>query len=1100
MINPKCLMKKIFYILCSVLAAALFITACSKEKDINEAALGENSAQEEVSSPALPGETITITVGAPEDIPFADTKVGFEYADNKLSLTWEDDDILVVKNASSESQFTISSLSANRKTATFTGTAPGAGPYTIFYGGKGTAKTLDEIEALAFGEQTQSANDNTSHLKFGGVLTGVDTYEDIVFTPEWAAEHNGTYKQSGVLRIQLQNPGNILSGCAIASISLQAPSAIFPEDNAHSANLDKITVNFSTPVPADATHIIAYAMLPWSDTNLTLPAGDYLVTIKDDKYDSWIKTKTFASASALSPTSVNTLQLNKSGLELQPFYGGTGVSGDPYLIGNGRQLDSLHNHLVANQVVFAKLMADIDMSSIAWSSLNSSSPYKKIDFDGNNKTISNLVSSLFYVFSGSARNLVLDQCQSASGTQRGVFAQYIQTTGHSVTNVDVTNSIVSSGNNVGALIGRINSGSDGTITATITDCDISNTTVAGTVAGGLIGSVEAEVAVSNCTVSGGSVTGSSANDGGLIGNMTKATTITDCSVTGTDVTGGSVVGGLVGFANGLITMSGCTYSGGTVSTAGRYLGGTIGSTANVASVISDCHVENATISSTNTDDARCGGFVGQLQTSVQIKGCTVGTDAKKVVVNTAKPASGKVLNAGGFVGVNYGTITKNGDVRSKAYVQVTSANDQGQQINVGGFAGFHRGTIEYSDAVVDMSDLQGQYIGGFSGYMPSADSKADNCTLKGSVRGNNYTGGFVGVVDNADSITNCEVLEGTVVVGQSTAGGFAAQIKAGTIEDCSAHVDLQCRGGNDGGFVGALTGGTVQKCSSAGTLSQISSSNTVFGGFAGYVNGVDLRKCSSTVDISVARSYVGGLVGDFQTANTVSECFYNGTISGPTNTKGGLIGTTQAVAVVITNCYTAGELVGSSGTQIYGGIVGELKAGGSVTNCYSTMDMTHGARAMGGIVGRACSGGWPVSNESGNTISKCIAWNPAITYDGTASSSASSGAIVGYTSFKNILNNCYRRYDMLYKNSNTAVGTSCQTSMVDQIDCDGTNWLINGSRPAGGAPAGTSADAQYQAPYYGVAAASTATVSSIAQSLGWDSTVWDFTGDLPTLK
>ena len=68
------------------------------------------------------------------------------------------------------------------------------------------------------------------------------------------------------------------------------------------------------------------------------------------------------------------------------------------------------------------------------------------------------------------------------------------------------------------------------------------------------------------------------------------------------------------------------------------------------------------------------------------------------------------------------------------------------------------------------------------------------------------------------------------------------------------------------------------------------------------------------------------------------------------------------------------------------------------------------------------------------------------------------------------------------------------------IDCDGTNWAINGNRPAGTTPAGTSADAQYQAPYYGVAATSDATVSSIAQTLGWSSDVWDFSNPLPTLK
>ncbi|MCR5560639.1 MAG: hypothetical protein K6F58_02355 [Bacteroidales bacterium] len=1010
-------MKKTFKSALLILAFLAF-AACGKEEKIVP-----EEKQDNIENPAEnPSGPITLNLRlAPTRVTFTEDVDGS--GNPVMKLTWEDGDKVRVFNAADHSvyeDFTLAS-GAGTENGVFAGDAPAGSSFDI--------QVIDKSGFAATAAQAQVADGDTSHLKLEAGKTGVST-----LTHETPITLDNS---SSVLAFKAKLPAGAAEH--ITSVVFEASDDVFNFGTPGNT----LTINLGTQEDAGSDGILkVYANLLAGTGDI--PAGTELyIKFNSDDPAHTVYTRYYKLSSAfdIQDGKYNELTMNCAHIDQHaglPTDDGSNAE-KAYLIADPYQLAAVNGLATGGQTTFFKMIADVDMTGVTHTPINDNSGYTQVvNFNGNNKTISNLGTCMFYVLKGSVYDFTLDH---ASVTARGILAEYIQGESNAVTNVTISNGTVNSASsNVGALVGQINSGS-------------------GTCA-----------------------------------------TISNCAVTNTNVTGAGVVGGIIGYANDLIIMSGCSYSGGTVSASARYLGGAIGSTANKASVISDCHVENATVSTTCTDDTRCGGFVGQLQTSVQIKGCTVGTDAKKVIVNTVQPASGKVLNAGGFVGVNYGTITKNGDVRSKAYVNVTSANTQGQQINVGGFAGFHRGMIEYSDAEVDMSELQGQYIGGFSGYLPSSDSQADHCTLKGSVRGNNYTGGFFGVVDNALTITNCQVLEGTVVVGQSTAGGFAAQIKAGTFEDCSAHVDLQCRGGNDGGFVGALTGGTVQRCSSAGTLSQISSSNTVFGGFAGYVDGVDLTKCSSTVNITVGRSYIGGLIGELKSANTVSECFYNGTISSPTNVKGGLIGTVAAVAAVITNCYTAGELVGSSGTQVYGGIVGELKTGGSVTNCYSTMDMTHGGRAMGGIVGRACNGGWDVSTATNNTISKCIAWNPAITYDGTASSSASSGAIIGYTSFKNILNNCYRRYDMAYKNSNTAAGTTCQTSMVDQVDCDGTNWAINGNRPAGDTPAGTSADAQYQAPYYGVTAAAAATVSSLAQSLSWDSSVWDFNQDLPRLK
>ncbi len=1042
-------MKKTIYFSMIVLAGLFFVASCSKDKPVFP-----NDPTEDSAGITLP-ETISVTI--PDNL----TRVSLtqdEDADGAVKLAWDKDDkIYVADHANNETWVAYeidTPLGDNPHVATFhrVGDEITATSFDILYG----APSLALAEGIDFSEQTQEGNANTDHLQYMALISGVNTVDNVQFTSDWATVKGGSFKQSGVVRLRLQMPAGVTN---VSSVFLAASSKVFNATNKLDEKTDLIKVNFvpTEDITDDSNIVTVYANLPWEDVSVSA-ATDLTAVVKAS--DGYYYSNEIPNADiTFSTGSVNAVKLSRSGFRV--FADGTGVDRDPYIIATKWHMMNMIPCTDAAEdgsVTYFKLLNDIDMSGMTWTMLNPTSPYGKlIDFNGNYHKISRLGASFFYVLRGFVKDLNLDDAVISSGSQRGVLAQYIQKTGNVITNVDISNCKVTGGTNSGALIGRINSGTAGSITATITDCDISNTSVNGGCAGGLIGSVEAKAVITKCSYSGNTITGTTQKIGGLVGVTSDNTS---CSITG-------------------------------------------------------CRVEDATVDASSiSGDARAGGFIGQLGEGSTVYGCTVGATNQKVLLKVGEydATNSKPINSGGFVGVNYGIITKDSeDNHCKAFVTVTSTNTSGNQLNLGGFAGFQRGTISFSDAVVSMGDLQGQYIGGFCGYIVFQSEKTvltDHCTVIGDgdpetvdIRGNNYSGGFVGVAEKgAFTITNCHVLEGTVVVGQSTAGGFAGQISTGTVENCSALVTMQSRGGNSGGFVGAILGGSVQDCSSAGTLSQISGSNTTFGGFAGYVSGANLKKCSSTVNIDVARSNVGGLVGDLKTANTVSECYYSGIISGPANTKGGLIGIVQAAAAVITDCYTAGELVGSSGTQIYGGIVGELKSGASVTNCYSTMDLSQAGRATGGIVGRACNAGWDVSSASNNTISKCIAWNPSIIYVGTPSTSASSGAIIGYTSFKNTLNNCYRRSDMGYKNSNTAVGTTCQTSMVDQIDCDGTNWAVNGNRPAGSTPAGTSADAQYQAPYYGVAAVSNATVSSIAQSLGWSSDVWDFDGDLPVLK
>ena len=61
-------------------------------------------------------------------------------------------------------------------------------------------------------------------------------------------------------------------------------------------------------------------------------------------------------------------------------------------------------------------------------------------------------------------------------------------------------------------------------------------------------------------------------------------------------------------------------------------------------------------------------------------------------------------------------------------------------------------------------------------------------------------------------------------------------------------------------------------------------------------------------------------------------------------------------------------------------------------------------------------------------------------------------------------------------------------------------WSSNGYTTVSEPTDNPSASANAGKPYHGLAAAEGATVSSIAQTLGWPSYIWDFSTEFPTLK
>ena len=629
---------------------------------------------------------------------------------------------------------------------------------------------------------------------------------------------------SSILALTAKMPSSEVAA-TITSVEIEASENIFGTGNT-------LTLILTTPGDEGSDGILhLYATLPVGTKDIT--AGTSLVVhfnssaVAHTVYTRYIE----LGAKHFTAGKLNTININASNSAsfANASPDNIGESTNPYLIGDKYQMAKIAEELEAGETKYFKMIDDVDLDGETWTPLNPSPFTCAVNFNGNNKKISHLGAALFNDLNGTIVNLTIEDASVSGGKNiTGILANTIKTAASTVTNVDVV--------------------------GTVTTPSFSSSITATQYAGGLIGEID-----------------------------TGTTNITDCDVINTNVSG-TLAGGVVGFANALVMMSGCTYSGGTVSATARYCGGMLGSTSDYNSVISDCHVENATVTSSSD---RVGGFCGQLQKKAQIKGCTVGTNTQRVTVESTLASN--TVNAGGFVGVCYGRITKNSDVRSKAYVNITCTNTEtSADINIGGFIGYlEGGPVEYSDSDAYMGTLIGNQVGGFVGYINKA-STIDNCSSTGTIKGQNYVGGFIGNTGSYNHVITNNSASGSVT-GNATVGGFAGMIPQGTWTKNSTSCTVSGQT-NIGGFAGQINGNaTISKSASTGAT--VNATGNVCGGFAAIAaNGASISDSYSTSNLTGATRKRGGLIGHV-TAGTVSinRCYSTSTISANFE-LGGLIG------------------------------------------------------------------------------------------------------------------------------------------------------------------------------------------------------------------
>ena len=429
--------------------------------------------------------------------------------------------------------------------------------------------------------------------------------------------------------------------------------------------------------------------------------------------------------------------------------------------------------------------------------------------------------------------------------------------------------------------------------------------------------------------------------------------------------------------------------------------------------------------------------------------------------------------------------------------EIVSASNSGAGI-IGGYIGTGGKPAIVSE--VEASGIitcngKGQSVGGLGGN--AREATIENCTVNVTVSnpmgdGSNRTatGGVVGkTIDSAVKIKNCivrGVVEITKGINNTYTGGIVGWQGAADAEitGCEVYATVKSAGERVGGIVGHYQGGTLSGCKFYG---EVNAASRLAGGIAGITSSASIiENCLSSGKI-VCKNNVGGIVGMNENTLTIRCCESSSSIEINVNGVdgiGGVLGlASNGKTVIVEDCIFSGNMNVPTGQRV-GGIVGDLGTGSSVRRCYVSGNIT-GWAGVGGIVGRAGGLVWNANgNGYDNTIESCIAWFDNITATRGDENGGSSGMIVGYTGTKNTLKNCWR------KPTATLTAKYC-SAVYDQEDADAATPLVINAVPS---------TYTYIYPYHGKAAEASATATSLAQSLGWNADIWDFSGSEPKLK
>ena len=493
--------------------------------------------------------------------------------------------------------------------------------------------------------------------------------------------------------------------------------------------------------------------------------------------------------------------------------------------------------------------------------------------------------------------------------------------------------------------------------------------------GGLVGGNIANSPGSSATTSSSHATGSvngSTNSGGLIGSNIAQNganaSVSNSYATGSVQSNSYNAGGLIGSNYASYYNSSSQYDSTTATVSSSY------ATGNVSVV------DGITAS---TNQSSWGGLIGLNQG-------TPYNHRDTSVSNSYATGSVSAMgnNLGGLIGNNQSS-GKSTVTNSYATGAVTSSGSG----NVGGLIGLNQsnyasdtssgGNVNVSGSYASGVTTGVNYVGGLIGYNSiganSGTGIIDASYANANVNATSYVGGLVGgnlsggSSSNAN-ITNSYVVAGVTVLGANTVGGLVGSNSAtntnssATLANSYSNATVSANGSNVGGLVGSNTASAV------GSNSNISQS---------YATG----------NVTSTNAKAGGLAGQLGASNTASsnvdQSFATGSVQSA-GYAGGLIGyVITDTAVSITNSFSAGNVVATSGSY-FGGFIGGLQSSlASVNNSYASGSVTGAGQQMGGFLGNFPSGA-SISNNYWNTTV-----NPTLSTSGVNGVALNNAAIKG---------------------------------------------------------------------------------------------------------
>lgn len=208
---------------------------------------------------------------------------------------------------------------------------------------------------------------------------------------------------------------------------------------------------------------------------------------------------------------------------------------------------------------------------------------------------------------------------------------------------------------------------------------------------------------------------------------------------------------------------------------------------------------------------------------------------------------------------------------------------------------------------VENTKSSGRFVGGFYGGDEVADQnmKFTNCYATGNFKCGYQAAAFVGYFDGGTyEVTNCYATGSNTAHGTSKQYGGLVGVNKGnlTINNCYYTGTVTSNKAESVGGIIGLNGiaGEV-KINNSFVVADLTSTTYGVGGIVGHTKGAALTVSNCyAAGVLTCPDQVGGIVGLAETATTIKDCVFGGTLPASATNKGDIVGK-QVVEATVTN-------------------------------------------------------------------------------------------------------------------------------------------------------------------------------------------------------